>query len=74
MRVVGAVLEPMSIPAIDLMFGQKSVSDSPTAGPAMIGNRKNVTVTVLMGSIARRSFPSMPSCINLRIQPLPLGK
>jgi alcohol/geraniol dehydrogenase (NADP+) len=34
MHVVGAVLEPMPIPAIDLIFGQKSVSGSPTGGPA----------------------------------------
>jgi uncharacterized zinc-type alcohol dehydrogenase-like protein len=36
MHVVGAVLEPMPIPAIDLIFGQKSVSGSPTGGPATI--------------------------------------
>jgi uncharacterized zinc-type alcohol dehydrogenase-like protein len=34
MNVVGAVLEPMPISAIDLLFGQKSVSGSPNAGPA----------------------------------------
>ena len=31
MHVVGAVLEPMAIPAMDLMFAQKSVSGSPSA-------------------------------------------
>src|SRR5687768_771237 len=36
MHVVGAVLEPMSIPAFDLIMGQKSVSGSPTGGPATI--------------------------------------
>jgi alcohol/geraniol dehydrogenase (NADP+) len=35
MNVVGAVLEPMPISAIDLIFGQKSVSGSPSAAPAM---------------------------------------
>jgi uncharacterized zinc-type alcohol dehydrogenase-like protein len=34
LHVVGAVLEPMPIPAIDLLFGQKSVSGSPTGSPA----------------------------------------
>lgn len=34
MHVVGAVLEPMPIPAFDLISGQKSVSGSPTGGPA----------------------------------------
>ncbi|MGJ0490260.1 NADPH-dependent aldehyde reductase Ahr [Methylobacter sp.] len=33
LHVVGAVLEPMPIPAIDLIFGQKSVSGSPNGSP-----------------------------------------
>lgn len=36
MHVVGAVLEPMPIPALDLIFGQKSVLGSPTGGPAVL--------------------------------------
>ena len=36
MHVVGAVLEPMPIPAFELILGQKSVSGSPTGGPAAI--------------------------------------
>jgi alcohol/geraniol dehydrogenase (NADP+) len=36
MHVVGAVLEPMPIPAFELISGQKSVSGSPTGGPAAI--------------------------------------
>lgn len=36
MHVVGAVLEPMAIPAFELIRGQKSVSGSPTGGPAMM--------------------------------------
>lgn len=36
MHVVGAVLEPMPIPAFELIMGQKSVSGSPTGGPATI--------------------------------------
>jgi len=33
LHVVGAVLEPMQIPAMDLISGQKSVSGSPTGNP-----------------------------------------
>src|SRR6185437_42197 len=36
MHVVGAVLEPMPISAFDLIMQQKSVSGSPTGGPAAI--------------------------------------
>lgn len=36
MHVVGAVLEPMGIPAFSLIGGQKSVSGSPTGSPTMI--------------------------------------
>lgn len=36
MHVVGAVGEPMAIPAFSLIFGQKSVSGSPTGSPTMI--------------------------------------
>jgi alcohol/geraniol dehydrogenase (NADP+) len=36
MHVVGAVLEPLAIPALSLIFGQKSVSGSPTGSPTMI--------------------------------------
>ncbi len=38
MHVVGAVLEPMPIPAFDLIFGQKSVSGSPTGAPAIMSS------------------------------------
>lgn len=36
LHVVGAILEPMAIPAINLIFGQKSVSGSPTGSPAAL--------------------------------------
>ena len=36
LHVVGVVLEPMPIPALDLIFGQKSVSGSPTGGPGTL--------------------------------------
>ncbi len=36
MHVVGVVTEPMPIPAIELIFGQKSVSGSPTGSPSAL--------------------------------------
>ena len=36
LHLVGAVLEPMQIPALALIFGQKSVSGSPTGGPVAL--------------------------------------
>lgn len=36
MHVVGAVLEPLAIPAFELIMGQKTVSGSPTGGPAVM--------------------------------------
>jgi len=36
MHVVGVVPEPMGVPAVSLIFGQKSVSGSPTGSPVMI--------------------------------------
>lgn len=36
LHVVGAVLEPMPLPALDLIFGQKSVSGSPTGSPSAL--------------------------------------
>jgi len=36
LHVVGAVVEPMPIPAINLIFGQKSVSGSPTGSPVTL--------------------------------------
>lgn len=35
-HVVGAVLEPMTVPALSLIFGQKSLSGSPTGSPGAI--------------------------------------
>lgn len=36
LHVVGAVLEPMPLPALSLIFGQKSVSGSPTGSPSAL--------------------------------------
>jgi uncharacterized zinc-type alcohol dehydrogenase-like protein len=34
MHLVGAVLEPLPVPVFELLMGQKSISGSPTGGPA----------------------------------------
>ncbi len=36
LHVLGAVLKPLEVPAIALIFGQKSISGSPTGSPAAI--------------------------------------
>ena len=36
MHIVGVVLEPVAIPAIELIFGQKSISGSPTGSPSVM--------------------------------------
>lgn len=36
LHVVGAVLEPLSVPALALIFGQKSMSGSPTGSPTAL--------------------------------------
>lgn len=36
LHVVGAVLEPLSVPALSLIFGQKQISGSPTGSPGAI--------------------------------------
>jgi uncharacterized zinc-type alcohol dehydrogenase-like protein len=41
MHVVGIVNEPLGIPALSLIFGQKSVSGSPTGSPVMIADMLN---------------------------------
>lgn len=48
MHIIGAVLEPMPIPAFELIMGQKSVSGSPTGGPA--------TISAMLDFAARHSI------------------
>jgi alcohol/geraniol dehydrogenase (NADP+) len=38
LHVVGAIVEPLTISAMDLIFGQKRVSGSPTGAPAVIAS------------------------------------
>jgi uncharacterized zinc-type alcohol dehydrogenase-like protein len=41
LHVVGAVLPPMSVPAMSLIMGQKSVSGSPTGSPVLMDEMLN---------------------------------
>jgi uncharacterized zinc-type alcohol dehydrogenase-like protein len=36
LHILGVILDPMPIPAVELIFGQKSVSGSPTGGPVSL--------------------------------------
>jgi uncharacterized zinc-type alcohol dehydrogenase-like protein len=36
LHLLGAVLEPLSVSALDLIFGQKNISGSPTGSPSML--------------------------------------
>lgn len=56
LHVVGAVLEPMPIPDIDLIFGQKSVSGSPTGGPTKISTMLDFAARHSIAP-ASRAFP-----------------
>ena len=71
LHVVGAVVEPMPIPAIDLIFGQKSVSGSPTGSP--------VTLATMLEFAARHQIaPQVEhftmSHINEALEHLEAGK
>ncbi len=48
MHVVGVVLEPLAIPAMELIVGQKSVSGSPAGGP--------VTIATMLDFAARHTI------------------
>jgi uncharacterized zinc-type alcohol dehydrogenase-like protein len=71
LHVVGAVVEPMPIPAIDLIFGQKSVSGSPTGSPAALA-------TMLEFAARHRIAPQVEhfpmSRINDALEHLEAGK
>ncbi|HVE16954.1 MAG TPA: hypothetical protein VNB29_09470, partial [Chthoniobacterales bacterium] len=36
LHLLGAVLQPMPVPALGLIFGQKSISGSPTGSPSAL--------------------------------------
>jgi uncharacterized zinc-type alcohol dehydrogenase-like protein len=71
LHVVGAVVEPMPIPAIDLIFGQKSVSGSPTGSPVALA-------TMLEFAARHRIAPQVEhfpmSRINDALEHLEAGK
>lgn len=71
LHIVGAVIEPMPIPAIDLIFGQKSVSGSPTGSPATL-------ITMLEFAARHQIAPQVEhfpmSRINEALEHLEAGK
>ncbi|MFZ1851066.1 MAG: NAD(P)-dependent alcohol dehydrogenase [Nitrosomonas sp.] len=71
LHMVGAVIEPMVIPAICLIFGQKSVSGSPTGSPAVLS-------TMLSFAARHRIAPQVEffplSRVNDALVQLQLGK
>jgi uncharacterized zinc-type alcohol dehydrogenase-like protein len=71
MHIVGAVAEPMALAAIPMIFGQKSVSGSPTGGP--------VDIAMMLDFAARHSVAPQTehypmSRINEAFERLAAGK
>lgn len=71
LHVVGAVVEPMPIPAIDLIFGQKSVSGSPTGSPVALATMLEFAARHLIAPQVEH-FPM--SQINEALEHLEAGK
>ena len=71
MHIVGAVAEPVALAAIPMIFGQKSVSGSPTGGP--------VDIAMMLDFAARHSVAPQTehypmSHINEAFERLAAGK
>jgi uncharacterized zinc-type alcohol dehydrogenase-like protein len=71
MHLVGAVLEPLPIPAFELLSGQKNVSGSPTGGPAMISDMLDFAARHVIQPQVER-FPM--SRVNEAVAHLAAGK
>jgi len=70
-HVVGAVLEPMEVPAFSLILGQKSVSGSPTGSPSAIDAMLNFSARHAVAPVIE-TFPM--SKINDALEHLRSGK
>jgi uncharacterized zinc-type alcohol dehydrogenase-like protein len=70
-HVVGAVLEPMEVPALSLILGQKSVSGSPTGSPSAIDAMLNFSARHAVAPVIE-TFPM--SKINDALEHLRSGK
>jgi uncharacterized zinc-type alcohol dehydrogenase-like protein len=71
MHVVGAVTEPMGISVFPLIFGQKSVSGSPTGSPTMIADMLEFSARHQIGPTVEH-FPL--SKVNDALEHLEAGK
>jgi len=71
LHVVGAILEPMPIPAFGLISGQKSVSGSPTGSPAAISTMLDFCARHAIAPITEM-FPM--SQVNEALEHLRSGK
>ena len=71
LHVVGAILEPMPIPAFGLISGQKSVSGSPTGSPSAISTMLEFSARHSVAPITE-SFPM--SKVNEALEHLRSGK
>lgn len=71
LHVVGAVLEPMPLAALDLIFGQKSISGSPTGSPTAIDAMLDFSARHSIAPITE-TFPM--SQVNEAMEHLRAGK
>jgi uncharacterized zinc-type alcohol dehydrogenase-like protein len=71
LHIVGAVLKPLEVPAISLIFGQKSVSGSPTGSPTAIDHMLEFSARHSVAPIVE-SFPL--SKVNDALERLRSGK
>ncbi len=71
LHVLGAVLEPLQVPAISLIFGQKSISGSPTGSPTAISTMLDFSARHAIAPIIE-TFPM--SKVNDALDRLRSGK
>jgi uncharacterized zinc-type alcohol dehydrogenase-like protein len=71
LHVVGAVLKPLEVPAISLIFGQKSVAGSPTGSPTAIDKMLEFSARHSIAPVTEM-FPM--SKVNEAIEHLRSGK
>jgi len=71
LHVVGAILEPMAIPAFGLISGQKSVSGSPTGSPSAISTMLEFSARHSVAPVTE-TFPM--SKVNEALEHLRSGK
>ncbi len=71
LHVVGAVLEPMRVPALSLIFGQKSLAGSPTGSPSAMDRMLDFSARHAIAPVTE-TFPM--SKVNEAFEHLRSGK